>query len=383
MNLYLTADVVGLQSGGGRVTAEEAAALKGLGPCGVIDRKVMEPALLDHEQPWCWDRLVEAAFVNALAENRLGGLPADGIKLAHVYAGTFTRAVYHLRKNDTKVTYTAAAHDVAVSRREHERLGFQYSYPHLTVPELWSRYLGGYLAAEVLVCPSQHSANVMRGFGARNRIEVIPHGVDLPRCRCAIQTTGGLTTLRDCSECDGTGLAPIAPLPAQFRVGYLGAYGPDKGVVYLLQAWAKLNYADAVLVLGGRDSTSPFVQYLIRQTGARNVVMTGWVQDVSSFYDQVSVYVQPSVTEGFGIEVLEAMAHGRPVLSSTGAGAVDLVPPLCRFPPADVEALAEEIDGARSCIHALAAQSVWRETAATHTWDKIHARYQDVWRSLL
>jgi glycosyltransferase involved in cell wall biosynthesis len=42
-------------------------------------------------------------------------------------------------------------------------------------------------------------------------------------------------------------------------------------------------------------------------------------------YDECSVYVQPSVTESFGIPVLEAMAHSRPVIVTNGAGVSELV----------------------------------------------------------
>jgi len=352
MNLYLTADHVGLQSGGGLVTAQEAQALGELGPCEVWGREQLGTP--EGPDPWGWDEVACRKWA-WFGEER----PVP--RLAHVYAGTFTKTIDNLRLRGARVTYTAAAHDVALSRREHERLGFRYDYPHLTDPELWKRYVGGYLAADCLVCPSQHSAAVMRGFGAKNRIEVVSHGVHLPA-------------------------GPVVPQPSQFRVGYLGAYGPDKGVVYLLQAWAKLDYPDAVLVLGGRDSASPFVRYLVRQSGAKNVVMTGWVKEIGDFYNGISLYVQPSVTEGFGCEVLEALAYGRPVLCSTGAGAVDLVPPWYTFPAADVDALAAKIDQVRGrggCYDPRAGYPHWRETAALCTWDKVRARYQKLWKEML
>jgi len=41
----------------------------------------------------------------------------------------------------------------------------------------------------------------------------------------------------------------------------------------------------------------------------------GFVENLVDFYKQISVYIQPSITEGFGITPLEAMAYGRPVYS--------------------------------------------------------------------
>ena len=390
MNLYITADQIGIQSGGGAVTFHESEALKSLGPCEVWGREQLNPV---HDDPWGWDYNANVKLMRSFWQE---GEPSPS--LAHFYAGTFSHSVERLREHDCKVVYTAAAHDVALSRREHERFGIDFAgtYPHLCEPELWRRYVQGYLDADVLVCPSRLSADVMRGHGAKQRIEVIPHGVDLPKCkRCLGEKTYATSGMKPgevwsmyCNACNGTGLAPIAPLPPQFRVGYLGSYGADKGVVYLLQAWAKLNFNDAVLVLGGRDSQSPFVEELIRITGARNVVCTGWVKDVGDFYNQISFYVQPSVTEGFGIEVLEAMAHGRPVICSTGAGAADAMP--CPghwacgtvFPPADAHALAEHIHAARRWELDHLGQ-LNREHAEQYTWDKIRQRYVALWKELL
>ena len=50
---------------------------------------------------------------------------------------------------------------------------------------------------------------------------------------------------------------------------------------------------------------------LIRHVGGGNIYLRGAVEDVSEVYDNCSLFVQPSASEGFGIEVLEAMAHGR------------------------------------------------------------------------
>lgn len=347
-NLYLTADQIGLASGGGIVTHHERAALAELGqPLVWMDRAVLDGQT--GQDPWKWD---EAACRR---------LPSD-IQLAHLYAGTFTNAVDQLKLMGAKVAYTAAAHDVQVSREEHEALGWSFDYPHLTDPALWERYVGGYRAADLLIVPSTHSEKVMRQYGCTNKIEVIPHGVDLP--------------------------AVVPPPPKRFTLGYLGAIGPDKGLRYLFQAWAKLNCKDATLLLGGRQSTSNIVTDLIYQTGAGNVERMGWVNRIEDFYNRCSVVVQPSASEGFGIEVLEGLAHGRPVLCSTGAGAVDVVPDNWRFAARSVDALVAAIVAARAYTEQAAGgigygPADWRALAEPYTWAKIRARYTRAWRELL
>ena len=312
MNLYLTADVVGTQTGGGSVTRHESEALSELDTTQVISRNVLSLSNDPFEQD---DAFYDEISKRAIQDNYYGLL-----KLAHCYSGCLSNAVEGLLCMGVKVAYTAAAHDLEVSQREHLAIGLPYNFPHLTDPELWRRYVGGYLFADVLVCPSNHSAEVMRKFGAKQRIEVIPHGVDIPS-------------------------TDPKPLPDTFRVGYLGAYGGDKGVRYLLEAWKKLNYPDAELWLGGKDSQHPFVLYMCNKYGGGRIYLKGWIENLEDFYSNISLYVQPSCTEGFGLEVLESMAHARPVLCSRGAGAVDVVLPHWDFEACNSDALAEQIDG--------------------------------------
>ncbi len=363
--LYITADKVGLQTGGGLVTHHESEALKSLGACKVWDRAFIADvdsavAAQLGPDPWCWD--------NGTIHRLLTDYKDEWPSLCHVYAGTFSQTVGWLQQNGCKVAYTAAAHSIEESRREHEYIGIPYNFPHLNEPELWAKYVEGYLGADAIVCPSTHSADVMRSFGATNRIEVIPHGCEIPQ-------------------------GDPKPPPKDFRVGYLGAVGPDKGLVYLLQAWKSLGYRDATLVLGGRDSQSPFVQLLIRAVYGNadpisdgRIELHGWFDSVADFYDDIGVYVQPSVSEGFGCEVLEAAAHGRPVICSTGAGAADIVPVSLTFPPRDVQLLASKIDESRHFYtnadwHLVG--NCWREIAERYTWDKIRARYVSLWKELL
>ncbi len=392
MNLYITADQIGIQSGGGRVTLEESEALKTMGPCDVWGREQLplnDPVFgaVDqwaYEEPWRYDFRAMRKLVDAKLRP----------EIAHFYAGTFSHAVAHLQAVGCKVVYTAAAHDIATSRKAHEELGVLYNYPHLTDPVLWERYVRGYLEADVLVCPSKHSADVMRGFGAKNRIEVIPHGVDLSKClNC--EGEGKLGTWAGeqlefkeyaCSACNGTGIAPASPLPTRFIVGTMGAIaGPDKGLIDLLRAWKLLNYRDALMVLGGSQSASPWVQQLIDASGASNVVCTGWLDDVSAFYDSLSLYVQPSRSEGFGCEVLEAMAYGRPVLCSVGAGAADLVPLGWTYPAGNMQELMQGIADAKNASNGelmeLGQQN--RIVAGDYTWPKIRERYVKLWREVL
>ena len=164
-------------------------------------------------------------------------------------------------------------------------------------------------------------------------------------------------------------------------MGYLGSPAPDKGLRYLLAAWKTLNYPDAVLVLAGPGTEQ--LAPMVRHFGGGNVHLRGWVPDVSDFYNSISLYVQPSASEGFGIEVVEAMAHGRPVICSDGAGAAAFVH--ASVPARDAGKIATAIDVFRSAPrHLLESQSdIMLKQAELLTWPRIRERYVALWRSVL
>lgn len=355
MNLYITADSIGTATGGGKVTYHESEALKSINSegCDIWGREeILDGFSGNRNEPWFYDDVVYNAARIYVQDYE--------IKLTHFYSGTFSKTVDFLRSKKSKVTYMAAAHDIEISKQEHEKLGLSYDFPHLTDPEQWKQYVKGYQEADVLICPSTHSANVMKKYGCKQLIEIIPHGVEL---------TDSISTF-----------------PTMFKVGYLGAIGPDKGLIYLLQAWKELNYKDAMLVIAGRDSTNPFLLGLIEKYGGGCIHLAGWQNNVSDFYNSISIYCQPSASEGFGIEVLEAMAHGRPVICSDGAGAADCVDDNCGewIPARDYGSIADAIDIFKHNIHLVKKYGInaWNKSKL-YSWDAVKQRYIDIWKSLL
>lgn len=353
---FTSADEIGTPTGGGLVTFHEFAALKEMAEIGP---SYPTAAYLKQDERSVW-----SADERALRWWGSGKAGRELPNLVHFYSGSFPQTVNYLKTCGVKITYTCAAHDKEVSEREHKKLNHPFPYPHLTDPELWKRYSQCYREADVLICPSKKAKEICERYGCENRIEVIPHGcTPLPE--------------------------KIVPMrKGAFRVGYLGAIGPDKGLMYLLQAWKMLNYRDgSLLVIAGRDSISDYMHKMLYIHGGGAVCLAGWQQNVSDFYNDLHLYVQPSATEGFGIEVLEAMAHARPAIASDMAGAADV----CIsgvFRACDPSSLASAIDKAKR-THASSLE-VWETEGRINlheslrfTWDKIRQQYIALWRSLL
>lgn len=349
--LYITADKVGVETGGGKVTFHELGALRALG-----DVTVFQPSdSVARDNPFYQDQNVHTQLREWF--KAIQGKPKP--RLVHLYSGCFSNTVQYLKEEGVKVCYTVAAHNLPESMKEHKSLGLPFNYTHLTDTNQFKRYTRGYRDSDTVVAPSTHSQDYLKSQGCRQTV-VIPHG---------------------CPE----DFDPITPYPQRFAVGYLGAVGPDKGLRYLLEAWKRLSYKHSTLVLAGRETTTPFCYNLVRLFGGGSVMLKGWVDSPDQFYDSLSLYVQPSVTEGFGLEILEAYRRGRPVLASIGAGGHDVVPGMWKFRPRDVEGLMKKIETTRITMKDKDSSwgSIWQESAKNYTWDKIRCMYQDVWRKLL
>ncbi|MCD6149700.1 glycosyltransferase family 4 protein [bacterium] len=102
---------------------------------------------------------------------------------------------------------------------------------------------------------------------------------------------------------------------------YVGNAYPHKNLERLILAFKEVNKIkkDLKLVLAGKEDY--FYHRLKKMTEKRNiknVIFAGFVsdRDLSLVYRQASLYVFPSLYEGFGLPPLEAMAEGTPVISS-------------------------------------------------------------------
>ena len=130
-----------------------------------------------------------------------------------------------------------------------------------------------------------------------------------------------------------------------FTVGVVGGNPLRKGYLYLLQAWRKLALPNARLLIRGGDFAGyPALQALIRSMPW--VEHVGYVPDISDFYQRCDVFVLPSIDDGFGMALVEAMANQRACIATTHCGASEIMTSGkdgIVVAPGDAEALAEAI----------------------------------------
>lgn len=144
---------------------------------------------------------------------------------------------------------------------------------------------------------------------------------------------------------------PASKNDSIFRVLYVGTIEPRKGVHYLIPAFLEAKIPNSELLLVGSASTR-ILRLLIEKTLSQNshIKQESWNfsrQDPVEVFSRASVLVLPSVEDGFGLVVLEAMACGLPVIVTSHCGAGDLVEDGINgfiVPPRDEKAITEKLD---------------------------------------
>jgi glycosyltransferase involved in cell wall biosynthesis len=139
----------------------------------------------------------------------------------------------------------------------------------------------------------------------------------------------------------------VAPVE---RVMFVGRDAPHKNLDRLVTGFAASEFAanGAVLTIAGVDG--PAVERLraLAATHAARVELPGIVSqpELEELLATAAMLVQPSLEEGFGLPVAEAMAAGIPVAISTAPALLEITraAPVPTFDPLDVEAIAHAID---------------------------------------
>lgn len=182
--------------------------------------------------------------------------------------------------------------------------------------------------ADVIITVSEFSKNeIIKYFPeVKNKLHVIPNGINLNRFK--FQNT-----------------------ERKKQILFIGAISKHKNIGIILDAFSRVmnKIPHNLVIVGNRDSGMPQddkIQQVLSLIPRDRITFTGKIsdEDVVRIYNESDFFVFPSLYEGFGLPILEAMACGCPVIASNVAS----IPEVCGdsailFDPFSPEELANKI----------------------------------------
>jgi glycosyltransferase involved in cell wall biosynthesis len=188
--------------------------------------------------------------------------------------------------------------------------------------------------ADLVTCPSQATVDrcVAAGFDP-GRLRLVPWGI----------------------EAEPAGDEAVAAVRRRLGIErpyilWNGTIEPRKNVGVLVEAFGRLGRADVELVLAGPEGWNDELERLAGALTSARIRRTGFLPepDLAALRAGAVAFAFPSRVEGFGLPVLEAMAQGTPVVTSSGTATAEIVGDSdagLLVAPGDVEALTAALAG--------------------------------------
>lgn len=249
-----------------------------------------------------------------------------------------------------------------ILREEFERWGQTYQGSD---PQDMAREEEEYATADAIVVPSEFARRSFVEMGVpAAKVRQIPLGVDLGRFR----RSG-------------------SPLRDRFEVLFVGQISFRKGVPYLLQAFAQVKHPCKRLRIVG--AMLPEMQEYLRGRPQDHVEFLGTVpqDDLALIMSSSHVLVLPSIEDGFGMVLSQAMACGCPIICSTNTGGKELLPETDRafiVPIRDAQAITDKLE--RFCqepdLYAKLSKKVQEIVLGLGGWDDYGAKSGAFYREI-
>ena len=230
-----------------------------------------------------------------------------------------------------------------------------------------------YERSDAVISVSKYSARYLIKIGiSPNKIFVVPNGVDTEKFHPNVDASG----LKN--RFSGNNI-----------LLYVGPITQRKGLIYLIKSMPKIlaEHKDTILVLVGKGNQEENLKRLSNKLGiSRNVIFEGFIPEdqLPMYYNACDLFVFPSLQEGFGMVLAEAMSCGKTVVASNTTAIPEVVGDAgVLVEPKNPDALAEAIiellsDEQRRKI--LEQKALTR--ARNFTWDESAINCLRVYRTL-
>ena len=268
-----------------------------------------------------WEHLTATTFGNWVAKNLaecdvyvgLSGSSLQAGKKAHSQGAAYVcdRGSAHIHVQDQLL------------REEHAL----WNMPFAGIdPRTIAREEAEYTEADIITVPSifAYRSFVKQGISAE-KLRLLPYGVNVSRFQ------------------------PVAePAVGQFDILYVGAMSLRKGIQYLIQSYQKIKHSKKSLTFVGAPSQQLIQMLKLRNLWPVETKVLGHVPqtELKNMMSRSHVLVLPSIEDGFGMVMAQAMACGCPVIASSNTGGEDLFKDGDEgyiVPIRDVDAIAERL----------------------------------------
>lgn len=168
----------------------------------------------------------------------------------------------------------------------------------------------------------------------------------------------------------------------------VGRFVPEKGFVYLIDAYEKLNTHWKLVIAGAADHTNVFSKTMVARSKVNpNVILPGFIGggELGALYENAGAFIQTSFAEGQPIALLEAMSYNRNVLlSDIPAHREILKDDELFFTPGDIEGLCTKMKDITTARRTFRQLPRYREKIATeYTWENVASKTYSVFAELL
>ena len=112
-----------------------------------------------------------------------------------------------------------------------------------------------------------------------------------------------------------------------FTIVFCGSLSPRKGVHNLIESFKLANISGSqLLIIGAKGRSKDYNEYL-KKISTNNTLFYGSLSqsDLSNVLSKCHLFVLPSLVDGFGLVVLQAISSGLPVIISSNVGAADVI----------------------------------------------------------
>ena len=288
-----------------------------------------------------------------------------------------------IRKNNIDLVIANTARDIRIAGLvTHFQKGVSVVGLHqvdLPIKNKWNYRLTFKTFADAIVVNSRSTKRTLlenNPWLPQTKIRVVPHGIDTSKYQ-----SGNPVVLR----------AALGLPASAFVVGFVGRLSGQKGVSVLLAAIEKIasNDRNVHFVIAGIGTLEKKVVDFVKSSGLGDVVhFLGFRDDVPALMQTFDLLLVPSLWEGFGLVLIEAMSAGVPCIASN----VSSIPEILEdgingllVPPGDVDALVKAVDRLRrdQALRKRLGDAGKRTVDEKFTIDRMMTGYEELFGSLV